>query len=281
MSATKTTSGSKGVRGAAVLGVALIGAAIGYAGWNATATAEGPADKAKLAKAAAVFSSEQKAGIEAIVRQYLLDNPELFLEVQTALEAKMEKLQADRMKTAIKSNADALYRRTDAPMAGNPKGDITIVEFFDYNCGFCKRGFTEVNKLLKADDKVRVVLKELPILSKGSEEASRVALAAKKQGKYWEVHQALLNHRGAVDGASALKIAGKLGLDVAKLKSDTDSKEVTAEINTVRELAQKMNINGTPHFLVGDRAIPGAPENLMEQLSNHVKDLRKNGCEVC
>lgn len=279
MSATKSRSGSTSLRGAAILGVALFGAAVAYSGWQGSATAEAPKDTG--AAASGTFSTSQKSEIEGIIRKYLLANPELFLEVQTALEAKMEQAQADRMKTAIKSNADALYRRADAPMAGNPKGDITVVEFFDYNCGFCKRGFSELSKLLESDDKVRVVFKELPILSKGSEEASRIALAAKKQGKYWEVHQALLQHRGAVDGASALKIAGKLGLDTAKLEADMDSKEVTGEIETVRKLAQEMGINGTPHFLVGDRTIPGAPENLMEQLSGHLKDLRKNGCEVC
>ncbi len=241
----------------------------------------GPYQSATAEPAAKSYSAEEKAGIEKIVRDYLLSNPELLYEVQMAYEAKMEKLQAEKIKTAIKSNAQELYRDPKAPMAGDPKGDVTVVEFFDYNCGFCKRGFSQVAELIDQDKKVKVIFKELPILSKGSEEAARVALAAKNQDKYWEIHQALLKHQGAVNGATALKIAGKHGLDIEKLKKDMDSAEVTAEINGVRELAQKMGINGTPHFLVGDRTIPGAPENLHEQLSAHIKELRAKGCEVC
>lgn len=280
MNSTNWKLGASLTRSAGLVAVGALGCAIAFDAVFDRATAEDAAKPAASA-AAAVFSSDQKAGIEAIIKDYMLANPEILLEVQSKLEAKMEKQQEERLKTAIKSNADELFHRAEAPMAGDPKGDVTVVEFFDYNCGFCKRGFSQVSELIEKDKKVRVVFKELPILSKGSEEASRVALAAKNQGKYWEMHSALLNYRGSVDGESALKIAGKLGLDVEKLKADRESAAVTAEIDKVRELAQKMGINGTPHFLVGDRSIAGAPENLFEQIEGHVTDLRKNGCEVC
>ena len=156
-----------------------------------------------------------------------------------------------------------------------------MVEFFDYNCGYCKRGLGGVVKLIESDPKVRVVFKELPILSKGSEEAARVALAARKQGKYWEVHRALLSARGQANEASALKLAEELGLDMEQLKADMESAEVKAEIAQSEDLAKKMGVNGTPHFLVGDRSVPGAPENLYEQLSTHVNELRKQGCSYC
>ncbi len=260
-------------------GVALFGAGVLFAGTWGSATAEDA--KAGDTEAAKIFDDKQRAGIEAIVRDYLLKNPELLIEVQTALNEKMEKIQAAEMKAAIKSNAGELYRREDAPSAGAEKGDITVVEFFDYNCGYCKRGFSEVAKLIEQDNNVRVVFKELPILSQGSEEASKVALAAKQQGKYWEMHQALLNYRGSVNKDVSLKIAKKIGLDVGKLEKDMESDAVKQEIDKVRQLAQKMGINGTPHFLVGDRTIPGAPENLYEQLASHIKELRKDGCEVC
>lgn len=275
MNSTKWTLGAG--LGAGLLAVAALGAGLGINGAFNRATAE----DATKSNGAAAFTADQKAGIEAIVKDYLIANPEILFEVQRSLEAKMEKEQEERLKTAIKENKDELYHRADAPSAGAAKGDITVVEFFDYNCGYCKRGFSEVAKLVEKDKNVRVVFKELPILSKGSEEASRVALAAKKQGKYWELHSALLKNRGANDEKSALKIAGKLGLDVEKLKADMNSEEVAGEINKVRALAQKMGINGTPHFLVGDRAIPGAPENLFELIEAHVKDLRQNGCDVC
>lgn len=244
-----------------------------------------PAPPAALAQAPAAdtrpFSPEQKRAIEEIVKDYLIANPEVFLEVQQSLEAKMEQIQAERIKAAIAQNARDIYHSADAPVAGNPKGDITVVEFFDYNCGYCKRGFPELAKLIDKDPKVRVVLKELPILSKGSEEAARVALAARLQGKYWDVHRALLESKGQANEAVALKIAEKLGLDMAKLKKDMDSPEIKAEIERVRELANKMGINGTPHFLVGDRGIAGAPEDLYEQLAKNVTELRQSGCAVC
>ena len=236
--------------------------------------AKAPADYAPI-------TPEQKAAIERIVKDYLLNNPEVFLDVQQALEAKMEKIQAEKFKVALKDHAKDIYKRSSAPVAGNPQGDITVVEFFDYNCGYCKRAFGDMAKLIEKDGKVKLVLKELPILSKGSEDASKVALAAKLQGKYWEAHRALLTVRGELNEQSALKAVEKLGLDMARLKKDMESAAVLDEIKLVRDLAQKMGIQGTPHFLVGDRAIPGAPGNLLEQLQGHVAELRKTGCSVC
>jgi protein-disulfide isomerase len=227
------------------------------------------------------FTSDQKEQIEKIIKDYLITNPEIFIEVQTALEEKMEKDQAEKLKVAIAENAAEIYRDPGAAVAGNPDGDITVVEFFDYNCGYCKRGLGDIVKLVESDPNVRVVFKELPILSKGSEEAARVALAARKQGKYWEVHRALLQARGHVNEATALRLAEKEGLDMDRLKADMASPEIAAEVTKSEKLAKKMGVNGTPHFLVGDRAIPGAPEDLYQQLSRHVGELRKDGCKYC
>ncbi len=227
------------------------------------------------------FSPDQKKQIEDIIKSYLITNPEIFLDVQTALEEKMEKEQAEKLKVAIAGNAAEIYRAPEGTVAGNPDGDITVVEFFDYNCGYCKRGLSDVVKLVESDPKVRVVFKELPILSKGSEEAAHVALAAKRQGKYWEMHKAMLGAKGHMDEAAALRIAEKLGLDMDKLKADMVSPEVKAEVEKSEALAKKMGVNGTPHFLVGDRAIPGAPEDLYKQLSDNVQELRKKGCSYC
>ena len=117
---------------------------------------------------------------------------------------------------------------------------------------------------------------------RATDEAARAALAARKQGKYWEFHRAMLEQKGQANEAAALKIAEKLGLDVARLKADMASDEIKAEIAKVRDLAQRLGINGTPHFLVGDRSIPGAPENLFEQLSEDVAEIRKSGgCKIC
>lgn len=274
-----------------LIGLALLLTIAGPPGTGdnaAKATGEGVAAKVADASGAAdrsgagPFTSDQKSAIESIVKDYLLANPELFLEIQTRLEAKLEAQQAERLRDTLAEVAGDLFHDPDAPVAGNPKGDVTVVEFFDYNCGYCKRGLKDVAKLIETDKNVRVVFRELPILAKGSDEAARVALAARVQGKYWEFHRAMLEHKGQANEASALKIAESLGLDMDKVKADMASDAAKAEITKVRELAQKLGINGTPHFLVGDRSIPGAPEDLLAQLASDVGEIRKaGGCKIC
>jgi len=227
------------------------------------------------------FSADQRKEIDSIIKEFLLNNPDVLFDAQAVLDARMEKIQSERMAVAMKEFAGELYRPTGSPIVGNVMGDVPIVEFFDYNCGFCKKAFPDVAKLMEKDKKVRVILKEFPILSKGSEEASRVALAAKMQGKYWEFHRAMLEVQGQATEASALRTAEKLGLDMPRIKKDMASAEVKKEIEDTRKLAAKIGIQGTPHFIVGDRVIAGAPENLGEMLDKHVSDVRKEGCKVC
>jgi protein-disulfide isomerase len=226
------------------------------------------------------FSGPQKAEIEGIVREFLLGNPEVLVDVQNALEAKMDKVQAERMVVAMKDNAGDLYRSAASPVV-NAGGDVPVVEFFDYNCGYCKKAFPDVAQLVESDKKVRLILKEFPILAKGSEEASKVALAAKKQGKYWEFHRAMIENQGQANEASALRVAEQLGLDMARLKKDMAAPEVKKEIDDTHALANKMGIQGTPHFIVGDKIIPGAPENLLELLNKRAAEVRKEGCKLC
>jgi protein-disulfide isomerase len=227
------------------------------------------------------LSPAQRKEIEAIIKDYLINNPEVLMEAQNALEARMDKIQAERTAAAIKSNATEIFRPASSPVVGNAKGDVTVIEFFDYNCGYCKRAFTEIARLVERDKQVKLILKEFPILSKGSEETAKVALAAKAQGKYWEFHRAMLESQGQANEAAALRVAEKAGLDMGKLKKDMASAEVKKEIDETRALAGKLGIQGTPHFLVGDRIIPGAPENLLEQLTKLVAEVRKEGCKVC
>ncbi len=239
------------------------------------------AETAPAPAASSAFTDEQKKTIGQIVKDYLLANPEVMIDVQTALEAKLEKEQSEKLKAFMADNAKKIYRDAESPVAGDPNGDITVVEFFDYNCGYCKRGLPEVKKLIDGDKKIRFVFKELPILSKGSEEAAKAALAAKRQGKYWEFHQAMLTVKGQANEASALKIAQDLGLDLTKYKADIASTEVQTELDADKALAKTMGINGTPHFLVGDKSIPGAPEDLHDQLQALVGDFRKSDCKTC
>ncbi|HEY8193659.1 MAG TPA: DsbA family protein [Hyphomicrobium sp.] len=227
------------------------------------------------------FTDEQKKALGEIIKDYLIKNPEVMIDVQTALDEKMQKDQDAKQKNYMAENGKSIFRSPGSSVAGDPNGDITVVEFFDFNCGYCKRGLPEVQRLIHDDKKVRFVFKELPILAKGSEEAARVALAAKRQGKYWEFHQAMLGSKGQANEASALKIAQSLGLDMDKIKTDMASEAVTNELHGMLVLAKNMGINGTPHFLVGNKSIPGAPEDLHDQLEKLVSEFRKNGCTTC
>jgi protein-disulfide isomerase len=228
------------------------------------------------------FTPEQRKQIEAIVKNYLVANPEVMMEVQQALEAKMEKIQAERMQSAMKDNAAEIFRNPAAPVAGNPKGDVTVVEFFDYNCGYCKKALVDLMAAADKDKNLKLVLKEFPILSKGSEETARVALAAKAQGKYWEFHRAMLETQGQANEASALRVAERVGLNIPKLKTDMASPDVKTHLEDVRKLAQKLGIQGTPHFLVADRPIGGAPDGLADMIVSMANDVRKSGgCKVC
>jgi protein-disulfide isomerase len=247
---------------------------------ESTPIAAARAETAPTATAAGV-SADRRQEIEAIIKDYLTNNPEILMEMQTALEAKMDKLQAERTAVVVKSNAPEIFHPAFSGVVGNPKGDVPVVEFFDYNCGYCKRALGDVAKLIDKEKQVRFILKELPILSKGSEEASRVALAVKMQGKYWEFYRAMLESQGQANEATALRTAEKVGVDMAKLKRDMASPEVRKEIEDTRALAQKLGIQGTPHFMIGDRIIPGAPENLLERMTKLVAEVRQEGCKVC
>jgi protein-disulfide isomerase len=247
---------------------------------SATAPTAQPAPQ-KTASSEGGLTAPQRKEVESIIKEYLLNNPEVMMEVQTALEAKMDKIQGERTALAIKQNAAEIFRPAASPVVGNAKGDVTVIEFFDYNCPYCKKAFHDVAQLIEKDKQVKLIIKEFPILSKGSEEAAKVALAAKMQGKYWELHRALQEAQGQTNEAMALRVAEKLGLDMARLRKDMASPDVKKEIDDTRKLAAKLGIQGTPHFLVGDRTITGAPENLLEQMQKSVVEVRKEGCKVC
>ena len=212
------------------------------------------------------------------VRNYLVANPEVLIDMQSELERKQVAEQKDLREKAINENAAALFRSEHSLIAGNPNGDVTVVEFFDYNCGYCRRAFKDLVKLIESDKNVRVVLKEFPIFGKPSEEVARIAIAASKQGKYFEMHSALFNASGRATKDQALKTAEKIGLDVERLKKDMDLPEVKKVISETALLADKMGLQGTPFYLVGDKSIPGAPDNLYDMFVESVADIRKNGC---
>lgn len=208
------------------------------------------------------FSTDQRKEIEEIVRSYLLRNPEVLQDVMLELEKRQSAAEAEKAKAAVKGNATLLFDSPRHVVVGNPKGDVTLIEFFDYNCGFCKRALTDLVDLIKGDPNLRVVLKEFPVLGEGSVEAAKVAIAAHMQDKsgkkYFDLHQKLLANRGPVDKARALAVAKELGFDVARIERDMASDEVKATIAESIKLAEALGLNGTPSYVIGDDVVIGA-----------------------
>jgi protein-disulfide isomerase len=229
----------------------------------------------------AAFNPAQKTEIEGIIKDYLLKNPELMIEVQRVLEQKQQVAQQEAMSKAVGANSQSLFKDAALPAAGAAKGDVTVVEFFDYNCVHCRDAVDHMGRLIDKDKNVRVVFMDFPIFGKDSEGAARVAIAAGKQGKYWELHRDLLLHKGSNSEEGAYKLAEKLGLDMTKLKADATSADVAKQLQSNRQLADKLGIQGTPHFIIDDKVIPGAPDNLFDQLASLIGDVRKTGCKYC
>jgi protein-disulfide isomerase len=217
---------------------------------------------------------------DAKIHDYLVKNPEVLVEMSSALDKRPAEEQDAQQKKAIGKNADTIFRSPETPVAANPDGDVTVVEFFDYNCGFCKRAMPEVLKIVGDDKKVKLVLKELPIFGDDSEAAAKAALAAKKQGKYYEMHQKLFSEPGKADLEKALRVAQELGLDVEQLKKDMDDQSVKDALAENRALAEELGVQGTPYTLVGDIVVAGAPEDLHDQLTKKISEIRQNGCQT-
>jgi protein-disulfide isomerase len=210
---------------------------------------------------AAEFSPAQRQGIEQIVHDYLIAHPEVLQEAIAELDKKQAAADAEKHKDAVKENAKALFSSPHQVVLGNPDGKVTFVEFFDYNCGFCKRAMDDMLTLMKDDPKLRVVLKEFPVLGPGSVEAAQVAVAARMQDKtgkkYLDFHQKLLGGRGEANKARALAVAKEVGYDMDRLQKDMQS----AEVKTLQEnfkLAETLGLNGTPSYVIGDKVIVGA-----------------------
>lgn len=248
---------ASGVAGLLALGVGL------YAGAIQQAT---PA-----AAESAPATPMTRQDVENIVRDYLLKNPELMIEVQTALENKQAAAQQQQVKQVIASNKDALYDSKHDAVFGNPKGDVTVVEFFDYNCGYCKRALPDMQAILKNDPNVRFVMKEFPILGPDSVKAHIVAQAFKalKPEKYAEYHQILLGAQERATEESAIADAVKLGADEKKLREKMKDPAITGAFQDTYQIAQALNITGTPSYIIGDDLVPGAigADGLIERIA--------------
>jgi len=226
---------------------------------------------------AQTFSSDQRREVEGIVKDYLLQHPEVMQEVMAEMEKHQQAAEAEKHRAAVAENNATLFSSPHQVVLGNPRGNVTMVEFFDYNCGYCKRAMTDMLDLLKSDPNLRFVLKEFPVLGEGSVEAARVAVAARMQDatgkKYLEFHQKLLGGRGAADKARALAVAKEVGFDMARIEKDMSSDEVKKTIDEDIKLADAIGVSGTPTYVVGGEVVVGAVG--IDALREKIKSERK------
>jgi protein-disulfide isomerase len=227
----------------------------------ATQTSPAPAPAAQT-PAARTFSSDQQREIESIVKDYLVQHPEAVQEAMDALDKRQKEADAEKARATILQNNATIFNSTHQVVLGNPQGSVTMVEFFDYNCAFCKRALPDMLDLLKTDSDLKFVLKEFPVLGPGSVDAAHVAVAARMQDssgkKYIEFHQKLLGGRGPADKARALAVAKEVGFDMARIQKDMDSDEVKQTIDENMKLADELGVSGTPTYVVGNEVIVGA-----------------------
>lgn len=217
---------------------------------------------ASAQSAAPTFNDAQRGEIQKIMKDYLLQHPEILEEVSAELQKRQAAAEAEKHKAAVAANADLIFKSPRGVTIGNKDGDVTFVEFFDYNCGYCKRAMEDMVTIMKADPKLKVVLKEFPVLGPNSVEAAQVAVAVRMQDptgkKYLDFHQKLLTGRGQADKARSMAAAKDAGLDMAKLEKDMASPEVRATIEENFKLAEAMGMNGTPSYVIGNQVVIGA-----------------------
>ena len=197
------------------------------------------------------------AEVKKLALEAILENPEIIRQAIDLLRQNEGASAAIQAQALLQSERDRLERDPNAPVLGNLNGDVTIIEFFDYNCPYCKRATAELNTLLAQDTGVRVVLREWPILGEASVYATRASLASRNQGKYGEFHQALMAAKGRLAPANVMAIAQTVGLDTQRLKVDLQAPEIDQHIETSMQLARVLNFSGTPAYVIGDAIAPG------------------------
>ncbi|KQP33702.1 disulfide bond formation protein DsbA [Methylobacterium sp. Leaf104] len=261
-----------------LLSATILAGTLGAAVAQTTPTQTTPGQTAP----AAVFSDPQRQAIEGIIKDYLVRNPEVLQEAIAEGERRQQETQKLAQSAALKESREALVNSPHGVVAGNPNGDVTLVEFFDYNCGYCRKALTDIQALIKGDPKLRVVLKDFPVLGAESLEASKIALAAKQQlkgDKIFEFHTKLLESKGRVNGERALAVGKEMGLDVARLTKDAQGPEVKAALSENVGLGDKLGLSGTPAFIIGDEIIPGAVG--IEPIRKTITDVRQCGHASC
>jgi protein-disulfide isomerase len=232
--------------------------------------------------AAAEFSTAQKSEIEGIIKEYLVNNPELLRDALAELDRRQKDEENQARKKIVSEQSGALFSSAYQATVGNPNGKVTIVEFFDYNCGYCKRALDDMAKLMKSDPDLKIVLKDFPVLGPGSVEAAKIASAVRNQFKgdrFWEYHLRLLGSHGPVGKAQALAVAKELGADMERVEKDADASEVRKGIEETMQLADALSLTGTPSFIVGSDVVVGAVG--YDELRNKIGNVRRCGKADC
>lgn len=208
--------------------------------------------------ASGTLDPAQEDAIRNVVRQYLLENPEVLIEALQVYRERQQQAEQARVRQTLAERQEELARDPDTPVMGNPEGDVVVVEFFDYRCPYCIRVASPLRQTVEADGNVRLVMKEYPILGPESVTAARMALAAARQDKYEEIHTAFMAASGELDEARAFALAEDVGLDMERLRRDMQAPEIDRMLERNAALAQALQINGTPAFVIGDELIRGA-----------------------
>jgi protein-disulfide isomerase len=229
--------------------------------------------------AAPPFTPQQRQQIETIVREYLLANPELLRELFTALETRENAAQARAQADIIARHREQLVGNARHAVLGNPRGDVTIVEFFDYNCGFCKRAAGDMRELLRTDPNVRLVLKEFPVLGPASVEAAQISAQLHAHPRFGDFHARLLATEGQANRASAIAVARELGIDTRRIEAEMRAQDTMARIEEVYGLANALSIGGTPTYVIGDEVVVGAVG--LAELRRRVVAMRQCGRTSC
>ncbi|SIQ43045.1 DsbA family protein [Bosea sp. TND4EK4] len=257
---------------------ALKAAGLALGLWLGASLAAAPA----LAQGQAPLTPEQRKAVTDLVRETILKNPEIIQDALVELERRNTVAQAEAQRGAVASEKARITNPATSIVIGNPDGDVTLVEFMDYNCGFCKRAMQDVTALTKADPKLKVVLKDFPILGPDSVEASRVAIAVKNQlqgQKYFDFHNKLMSAKGRVNGAKALEIAKESGADVERARKEMDAAATKASIEDTVALGDRLGLTGTPAFIIGDEIVFGAVgEAALKQKIESVRKCGKTDC---
>lgn len=235
---------------------------------------------AASSRAQEVFSAEESEAIGAEVRRYILDHPEIIIEAMRILEDRRRMADEDRRRQVMARLDDEIRNDGYSYVAGNPDGDITVVEFLDYRCGFCKRVHPHVKALLQSDPNVRLVMKEYPILGPDSVLAAKAAMASMAQGdggKYLAFSDALMTHGGALNRPAIMRIAERVGLDTEELSEAMDEPELQQRIDQTKALAEQLGISGTPSFVIGEQVVPGYIEqNVMANIISEQRAIAAN-----